>query len=50
MGLPPRSSFTAAVYDLERGNIIVTDPNDPTVSLLVDAQRRAAWNSASAGT
>jgi catecholate siderophore receptor len=32
-------SFTVAVYDLERGNVLVTDPNDPTVSFLVDGQR-----------
>jgi catecholate siderophore receptor len=35
----PNGSITAAVYDLERGNVLVTDPNDPTVSYLVDAQR-----------
>jgi catecholate siderophore receptor len=34
-----RSSFTAAVYDLERSNIAVTDPNNPGRSLLVDGQR-----------
>jgi catecholate siderophore receptor len=32
-------SFTVAAYDLERGNVLVTDPNDPTVSFLVDGQR-----------
>jgi catecholate siderophore receptor len=31
--------FSAAVYRLDRGNVIVADPIDPTVSLLVDAQR-----------
>jgi catecholate siderophore receptor len=31
--------FTAAVYRLDRGNVIVADPVDPSVSLLVDAQR-----------
>lgn len=35
----PNGSFTVAVYDLERGNVLVSDPNDPTVSYLVDAQR-----------
>jgi catecholate siderophore receptor len=35
----PGFSFTAAVYRLDRGNVIVPDPVDPTVSLLVDAQR-----------
>jgi catecholate siderophore receptor len=33
------SSFTVAVYDLKRGNVVVNDPNDPAVSLLVDGQR-----------
>ncbi len=32
-------SVTAAVYELRRGNIIVTDPNNPAVSVLVDGQR-----------
>jgi catecholate siderophore receptor len=31
--------LTAAVYQLDRGNVVVPDPVDPTVSLLVDAQR-----------
>jgi len=35
----PSFSFTAALYRLDRGNVIVPDPNDPTASLLVDAQR-----------
>ncbi|MCD6681376.1 MAG: TonB-dependent siderophore receptor [Burkholderiaceae bacterium] len=33
-----RLSATAAVYRLERTNVAVTDPNDPTRSLLVDGQ------------
>ena len=33
------SSFTAAVYDLKRSNIAITDPNNPGVSILVDGQR-----------
>ena len=32
------SSFTLAVYNLNRGNVVVVDPNDPTTSQLVDAQ------------
>ena len=32
-------SFTAALYRLDRGNVIVPDPNNPTLSILVDAQR-----------
>ena len=35
----PSFSFTAALYRLDRGNVIVPDPNDPTTSILVDAQR-----------
>jgi catecholate siderophore receptor len=35
----PAISFTAAVYRLDRGNVAVPDPLDPTVSILVDAQR-----------
>ena len=30
---------TAAVYRLDRGNVAVPDPADPTRSILVDAQR-----------
>jgi len=32
-------AFSAAVYRLDRGNVAVPDPLDPTRSLLVDAQR-----------
>ena len=35
----PAFAFTAAMYRLDRGNVIVPDPSDPTVSLLVDAQQ-----------
>jgi catecholate siderophore receptor len=35
----PSFSFTAAVYRLDRGNVIVPDPDNPAVSILVDAQR-----------
>jgi catecholate siderophore receptor len=31
--------LTAALYRLDRGNVAVTDPADPTRSILVDAQR-----------
>ncbi len=37
--LAPTMSFTAAFYRLERSNVAVPDPADPTRSLLVDAQR-----------
>ena len=35
----PPFSFTAALYRLDRGNVIVPDPNNPATSILVDAQR-----------
>ena len=35
----PSFSFTAALYRLDRGNVIVPDPTDPAISILVDAQR-----------
>ena len=35
----PSFSFTAALYRLDRGNVIVPDPDDPARSILVDAQR-----------
>ena len=35
----PALSFTAAVYRLDRGNVVVPDPLNPGVSHLVDAQR-----------
>ena len=35
----PGLALTAALYQLDRKNIVIPDPNDPTVSLLVDGQR-----------
>jgi catecholate siderophore receptor len=35
----PALSFTSAVYRLDRRNVAVPDPADPTRSILVDAQR-----------
>lgn len=37
--LRPALSATGAVYRLDRGNVAVPDPIDPTRSVLVDAQR-----------
>jgi catecholate siderophore receptor len=37
--LSPSLAFTTAVYRLDRGNVVVRDPLNPTVSHLVDAQR-----------
>lgn len=33
-----RLAFTAALFQLERTNVAVADPNDPTLSILVDGQ------------
>lgn len=33
------TALTLATYRLDRGNVAVADPNDPTRSMLVDAQR-----------
>jgi catecholate siderophore receptor len=35
----PALAFTAALYRLDRSNVVVPDPIDPTLSLLVDGQR-----------
>ena len=35
----PGFALTAALYRLDRGNVVVPDPNDPTLSSLVNAQR-----------
>jgi catecholate siderophore receptor len=35
----PDLSFTAATYRLDRRNVVISDPADPTRSLLVDGQR-----------
>ena len=35
----PSFSFTAALYRLDRSNVIAPDPTDPAISILVDAQR-----------
>jgi catecholate siderophore receptor len=32
-------SLTAALYRLDRGNVVAPDPSNPTLSLLVDAER-----------
>ncbi len=37
--LRPDLAFTAATYRLDRNNVVITDPTDPTKSLLVDGQR-----------
>ena len=42
--------FTAAVYRLDRSNVVVPDPHDPSRSILVDASAPRASSSASAAT
>ena len=37
--LNPSLSLTAALFQLDRRNVAIPDPNDPTVSILVDGQR-----------
>ncbi len=32
-------SLSAAVYQLDRGNVVIADPNNPALSILVDGQR-----------
>jgi catecholate siderophore receptor len=38
-GITPGLELTLATYRLDRGNVVVPDPEDPTVSLLVDGQQ-----------
>jgi catecholate siderophore receptor len=35
----PGLSLTAALFQLDRTNVVIPDPEDPTVSILVDGQR-----------
>lgn len=37
--IKPELALTAAVYRLDRSNVIAPDPNDPTRSILVDGER-----------
>jgi catecholate siderophore receptor len=37
--LNPALSLTAALFQLDRRNVAIPDPNDPAVSILVDGQR-----------
>ena len=37
--LNPSLALTAALFQLDRRNVAIPDPNDPTVSILVDGQR-----------
>jgi catecholate siderophore receptor len=46
----PALSFTSAVFRLDRTNVVVPDPVDPTRSLLVDGQRTKGVEIGAAGT
>ena len=35
----PDLNFSAALYHLDRKNMVITDPSDPTKSILIDGQR-----------
>lgn len=35
----PGLALTAAIFQLDRKNVVIPDPNDPNVSILVDGQR-----------
>jgi catecholate siderophore receptor len=48
-GITPGLELTLAAYRLDRGNVAVADPQDPTVSLLVDGQRTAGFEAGLAG-
>ena len=45
----PALSLTAAVYRLNRANVIVPDPNDATRAILVDGQRTTGFELGAAG-
>ena len=46
----PGASLSLAVYHLQRGNVAVADPNDPTVSILVDGQRTRGFELGASGS
>jgi catecholate siderophore receptor len=48
--LTPALAFSTAVYRLNRGNVVVPDPLDPTTSILVDAERTAGLELEASGT
>jgi catecholate siderophore receptor len=46
----PALALATAVYRLNRGNVVVADPLDPTTSLLVDAERTTGLEVEASGT
>ncbi len=47
--LLPDFSLTAALFQLDRTNVVIPDPNDPNVSLLVDGQRTEGFELGASG-
>jgi catecholate siderophore receptor len=45
----PSLAVTTAVYQLDRGNVAVTDPADPTRTMLVDGQRTRGFEADATG-
>ena len=37
-------ALTAAVFQLDRTNVVIPDPSDPTLSILVKGQPPKAWS------
>ncbi len=42
-------AVTAALFQLDRKNVVIPDPNDPTVSILVDGQRTKGFEFGASG-
>lgn len=45
----PNLSLTAAIYELTRNKVAITDPNNPTASILVDGQRTKGFELGASG-
>jgi catecholate siderophore receptor len=45
----PGFALTAALFQLDRSNVVIPDPNDPNVSLLVDGQRTKGFELGASG-
>jgi catecholate siderophore receptor len=45
----PDLALTAALFQLDRSNVVIPDPNDPSVSLLVDGQRTKGFEFGASG-
>lgn len=47
--LRPGLMLTAALFQLDRTNVVIPDPNDPSVSILVDGQRTEGFEFGASG-